>query len=263
MDLLAQHGLTHEARQAETARLLTEAASWGDGPRRDRCLDEVVLLNTGVACAVAHRYGGRGVAEEDLRQVACLALVRAARRFDPARERDFLAYAVPTMSGEVKRYFRDNGWMVRPPRRVQELRARAVALRSSARADGLPLDDQALADLLDVGVADLREALGASGCFSPDSLDRTTGDDLPVEIADPGAAGAMASLEARVVLGPLLRVLGERERLIVQLVFVEGWLQREVADHLGITQAQVSRLLSRTMEKMRERAAWAGAPRAA
>lgn len=254
MDLLAQHGLTHEARQAETARLLTEAASWGEGPRRDRCLEEVVLLNTGVACAVAHRYCGRGVAEEDLRQVACLALVRAAQRFDLAHERDFLAYAVPTMSGEIKRYFRDNGWMVRPPRRIQELRARAVALRVSTRDDGLPLDEHALAGRLEVEVEDLREALGASGCFAPDSLDRTTGDDLPVEMADPRSDGAMDSLEARVTLTPLLRALTERELLILQLVFVEGWLQREVADHLGITQAQVSRLLRRMMEKMREEA---------
>lgn len=253
MDLLAQPGLTHEVRQAETHRLFDLAASLS-GPRRDRCLDDVVVLNTGVACAVARRYRGRGIADEDLQQVACLALVRAAHRFDTGRDRDFLAYAVPTMSGEIKRYFRDQGWMVRPPRRIQELRARAVALQSSTRTDGRPLGDDDLAGRLDVGVEDLREALGASGCFAPDSLDRTTGDDLPLEIADPGSEGAMDSLEARVTLTPLLRALGERERLILQLVYVEGWLQREVAEHLGITQAQVSRLLVRILEKMREQA---------
>ncbi|GEP40541.1 RNA polymerase sigma factor [Nocardioides psychrotolerans] len=207
-----------------------------------------------MACAVARRYRGRGIADEDLQQVACLALVRAVRRFDAGHDRDFLAFAVPTMSGEIKRYFRDHGWMVRPPRRVQELRARALALRSSTREDELPLGDHDLAARLEVGVEDLREALGASGCFSPDSLDRTTGDQPHLEMADPGSEGAMDSLEARVTLGPLLRVLDERERVIVQLVYAEGWLQREVAEHLDITQAQVSRLLVRILTKMRERA---------
>src|SRR3954468_6727166 len=111
-----------EADRGETtARLLGELHSTDDERERAALRAEVVVLNMGVARAIAHRYRQRGLAEDDLVQAAYVGLVKAVNGFDPSHERDFLSYAVPTVTGEVKRYFRDFGWSVRPPRRVQEL----------------------------------------------------------------------------------------------------------------------------------------------
>lgn len=258
MDLCTASEPTRDERRDRTARLLAEAAGSPE-PERSRLLDEVVVLNTGVARAVARRFGGRGVAVDDLEQVACLALVRAVRRFDATREHDFLSFAVPTMSGEVKRYFRDQGWMVKPPRRVQELRARATSAR--AEADGtVGHDDRDVAQRLGVGLDELREALGATACFTPVSLDGTRDDERPWEPADPQGDDDLASAEARVTLSPLLRCLDERERYVLRLLYVDGLLQREVGERLGVTQAQVSRLQVAILAKLRHRA---GVPAAA
>src|SRR5689334_16299152 len=88
---------------------------------------ELVLNHLGVAHGIARRYRNRGIAADDLEQVARLGLVKAARSYDPAKQADFLAYAVPTVRGEVRKHFRDHGWVVRPPRRVQELQSRILA----------------------------------------------------------------------------------------------------------------------------------------
>ena len=104
-------------RRQETARLLAEAAQT-TGKQRDDLLEQVIVLNIGVAHAIAHRYRNRSIPVEDLEQVACMALTRAAQKFDVSQDRDFLTYAVPTISGEIKRHFRDHGWTIRPPRRV-------------------------------------------------------------------------------------------------------------------------------------------------
>lgn len=248
--------LPRAVRSQETERLFAEAAR-AEGAERDRLLDEVILINTEVARAVARRFAGRGLALEDLEQVAMVALIRAARRFDPALQHDFLSYAVPTMSGEVKRHFRDQGWIVRPPRRVQELQSRVVALQGAGRdATGAPLDGAGLAERLGVGVGDVEESLMAQGCFQPVSLDGAgTGTerhalDVPCETGSRDVECA----EARVILTPLLRSLDEQERRIVHLSYVESLSQREVGDQLGITQAQVSRRLARILDKLRRAA---------
>src|SRR3954470_9273418 len=108
-------------RSETTARLLRQIHETDDQREKEALRAEVVVLNMGVARAIAHRYRQRGLAEEDLVQVAYVGLVKAVNGFDPSHERDFLSYAVPTVTGEVKRHFRDFGWTVRPPRRVQEL----------------------------------------------------------------------------------------------------------------------------------------------
>ena len=112
-------------RRKQTAELLHGGLRC-EGRPRDELIDQVIVLNIGVAHAIAHRYRNRSVPVEDLEQVACMALVRAAHKFDVAQERDFLTYAVPTISGEIKRHFRDQGWTIRPPRRVQEIQSKVV-----------------------------------------------------------------------------------------------------------------------------------------
>ncbi len=115
--------VTEAHRSQITARLLGQIAETTDEVEKKRLRDEIVVLNMGVARAIASRYRDRGISRDDLLQAAYVGLVKAVQGFDPAYERDFLSYAVPTVTGEVKRYFRDFGWTVRPPRRIQELQA--------------------------------------------------------------------------------------------------------------------------------------------
>ncbi|MDO9352275.1 MAG: sigma-70 family RNA polymerase sigma factor, partial [Solirubrobacteraceae bacterium] len=117
-------GLTRAERSEQTAALLTESVTCGDPAERERILERVVLINRGVAEAVASRYRSRGVPQDDLVQAAYEGLTKAVHRFDPLLRNDLLTYAVPTIRGELQRYFRDQGWVVRPPRRVQELQWR-------------------------------------------------------------------------------------------------------------------------------------------
>jgi RNA polymerase sigma-B factor len=239
--------LPRETRRQETTRLLTEAAE-ADGAERARLLDEVILVNTSVARAIASRYANRGIPIEDLEQVAYLALVRAAHKFDGRLAEDFLVYAVPTIRGEVKRYFRDHGWTVRPPRRVQELQADVMRLSDQTT------DATELASTLGVAESDVHEAQQLKGCFSPLSLDApvatesdaaSLGDLLPAKDAD------LQATEARLLLEPALRTLTERERLIVRLRYVDDLTQEEIGARIGVTQMQVSRLLSRLIARMR------------
>ena len=114
-------------RAQRTAELLNRLAETTDEQRRHDLVDELVVVNLGVAHSIAVRYRNRGISVDDLEQVARLGLVKAAQAFDPARQNDFLAYAVPTIRGEVRKHFRDHGWTVRPPRRIQELQSRIMA----------------------------------------------------------------------------------------------------------------------------------------
>ena len=121
-----------------------------------------------VADSVVSRYRARGIATEDLQQVAYLALTKASRRFDPDAGHDFLSFCVPTIRGEVRRYFRDKGWMVRPPRRIQELQQRLTRARTDLTTSlGRPPSPSELAQHLGEDVSAVREAMDGQGCFSP------------------------------------------------------------------------------------------------
>ncbi len=218
--------------------------------QRERAINEVVIANMTVARSVASRYRGRGIPIEDLEQVAYLALVRAASRFDPEKADDFLTYAVPTIRGELKRHFRDHGWMVRPPRRIQEIQAAVSA--EFAQADDRDVTSEELAARLGVTPVDIREALQVRSCFHPAPLD--TGADLTsparwlaADDHDQDAA------EARVLLVSLVKDLAPRDRLILYLRFYEGRTQSEIGEELGVTQMQVSRLLVRILRDLRNR----------
>ncbi|RLV50978.1 sigma-70 family RNA polymerase sigma factor [Nocardioides mangrovicus] len=243
----------HE-RAERTADLLARLARASDEAARRTLVDEVVELNLGVADSVAARYASRGVPLEDLRQVAYVALIRSVRAFDSERGFDFLAYSVPTMRGEIRRYFRDLGWMVRPPRRIQEMQARL----STARAEltfslGRAPRPSELAEHLEVSVGDVEEALSSDAAFTPDSLDRPVGDgDDTLAQALGGLDPAQAAAEARAMLRPVVRVLGDRDRRILELRFVRGLTQQEIAEDIGITQMQVSRLLARIFRDLRQ-----------
>jgi RNA polymerase sigma-B factor len=212
-----------------------------------------VILNRPVATTLAGRHRGKGIPMEDLEQVAMLALVRAVHQFDPGREQDFLTYAVPTIRGELRKHFRDYGWMVRPPRRVQEIQSAVITCRDSlARHSGQIPTVEEIAEALDEEVANVEEAFAAQGCFQPASLDRPLGDEGGATVAerlvDDGHEKAAA--EARVMLTPALRSLPPRDREIVRMRFFEDCTQQEIADAIGVTQMQVSRLLRRILRDL-------------
>ena len=245
-------------RRRTTSDLLAAIARSDDPAERLRLQDEVVLLNRCVAKSISRAYLNRGVSDEDLEQVAYLALVKAVRNFDPLRDKDLLSYAVPTIRGELKRHFRDHGWAVRPPRRIQELQQRinAAAGELAQQLQRTPSRDE-LADHLDVPLQDVCEALAADGCYTPRSLNLLLHDDGPTQLDETlGRDDAnLAAAEARVVLGSAVRHLPPRERRIVELRFFYGLSQAEIGAELGVTQTQVSRLLAKIMADLRSQVA--------
>lgn len=236
-----------------TARLLGRLHETTDSEEREQLVNQVVVLNMSVANAIASRYSSRGVALEDLRQVAYVALLRATRNYDITTGHHFLSYCVPTIRGEIRRYFRDQGWMVRPPRRIQELQGRIPGAHAElATGLGRSPRPKEVAQHLGEQLEDVIEALAADGCFTPASLDRPIGEGAtPLGELLPQDEDDWSSAEARVVLGPLVRRLGERDRRILMLRFFHGFTQQEIADDIGVTQMQVSRLLSRILAELR------------
>lgn len=246
--------LPRDVRREMTTELF-ERASQATGAERDRIIDEVILVNTSVARTIAKRYAHRGVPLEDLEQVAYLALVRAAHKFDGDLSEDFLVFAVPTIRGEIKRWFRDHGWTVRPPRRVQELQADVLRVRGQAtdQNGGTPGSAE-IAAKLGVDEAAVDEALAIKGCFSPMSLDApvdSTGDGAALGELLPSDDDGMDHAEMRLLLEQAMSQLTERERLIVRLRFVEDLTQGEIGERIGVTQMQVSRLLKKVLAKLR------------
>lgn len=244
--------LSESRRRTETARLLSRARA-SRGASRTRYEDEVIRINMTVASDVARRYHGRGIAADDLDQVAYLGLVKAVRGFDPTLGDDFLSYAVPTLRGEIRRYFRDAGWTVRPPRSVQEVQSKVSAAEAELmqRLGRTPRPSE-IAVHLDVPLTLIIDALSAGGCFSPMSLDvpAVAGEQAPAEQLG-GWDPAFDSSEARLALRPLMTSLSERDRTIIHLRFFENRTQAQIGAEVGVTQEQVSRLLSGILIKMR------------
>ena len=213
----------------------------------------LIETNAGVARSMASRYRNRGIDLDDLEQVALLGLTKAAQRFDPDAGHDFLSYAVPTIRGELRRHFRDAGWMVRPPRRVQDLQSRISRAQEVLESElGRSPRPSEVAEHLDVEIDDVVEALTADGCFTPTSLDGPVGDgssslgDL-LGFEDRATEAA----EARIVLEPLLQLLSARDQRILRMRYVDECTQQEIAEAIGLTQAQVSRVLTRILASLR------------
>jgi len=225
-----------------------------DEAQRADLLQELIEVNMGVAQSIAARYRNRGINDEDLEQVAYLALVRVSHSYDHSSGYDFMSYAVPSIRGEVRRYFRDHGWMVRPPRRVQEMQSRISAAESELTTQlGHPPTARELASELDAPEDDVHEALAANGCFTPTSLDQSVNDAGKTSIGDQLTLDedGLAAAEARLVLAPVVRHLTARERRILDMRFFGDCTQQDIADEIGVTQMQVSRLLSALLDRLR------------
>lgn len=222
---------------------------------RARIENQIVENHLGLARALASRFASRGPERDDLYQVAYLGLVKAVRRFDVSKGVPFVAFATPTILGELKRHFRDKGWMVRPPRWVQELQAQIrQTVDDLMQSRTVPPSDAELAELLDTKVARIREARGARGCYAPRSIDApsgTTGISMGETLSVDSDAYAL--IDDLVSLGPACQELSEEDRRLLGLRFVEDRTQQAIAQELGISQMQVSRRLQRILDQLRMR----------
>lgn len=236
-----------------THELLLEADTVPD-PRHQACLDQVVLLNAPVARSIASRYRSKGVDSDDLEQVAYLGLVKAANGYRLDASTAFLSYAVPTIRGELKRYFRDCAWTIRPPRRVQEMQGSIAAAEPELmqRLGHVPSDRETAA-ALGTDPSEIAEATSVRGCFNTLSLDAPGtaegGTSLMETVAN--AEDGYDLVENVHTLTPAVANLGDRERRILQLRFGSGFTQEEIGHELGVSQMQVSRLLRGILESLR------------
>jgi RNA polymerase sigma-B factor len=240
-------------RKQRTAALISQAAA-SEGEDRRALLDEVIVLNIPVAKALASRYRNRGQPLEELEQVACLALTKAVHAYDPERGDDLLVFAVPSILGELKRYFRDATWTVRPPRRIQELRPRLSAAEEDLTQQlGRPPRPSEIAEAVGCTTEDVLEAHESGSCASPDSLQDSPPGDSGFSWIERLASEELGfhRAEAVAVLGPACRGLKHRDRRILELRFYEQKTQQQIADELGVTQVQVSRLLQRILTDLR------------
>ena len=245
-------GAAAASRREQTDHLLREAASETSPQRREDLLEEVIRINIPVARALAARYRNRGQAMEELEQVACVGLVRAVRSFDPDRGADLLVLAVPTILGEIKRYFRDHAWDVRPPRRLQELRPRLRSEEERLTQElGSRPGARELAAALGCDESEVRELAVAD--LGVEYLDRPAADGTSVEPMHqlPTADRGFEQVEASATIGPAFRRLSDQDRRILALRFVEEYTQQQIADELGVSQMQVSRLLRRILNELR------------
>ncbi len=192
---------------------------------------------------------------DDLVQVANLALIKAIRRYDP-EQGAFAPYATATISGELKRHLRDLCWVVKPPRRIQELQGRITkAIDLVAQQNGAQPDPATIAEAVDASVGETVEAIRARACFSPASLDRpspTTGRSLADSLTD--LDEPFEEVEGHVALVQICSDLDPADRRLIQLRYFEDKSQREMARELGISQMQVSRRLRRLIDDLRSRA---------
>jgi RNA polymerase sigma-B factor len=207
---------------------------------------------------LARRFAHRGEAADDLRQVALVGLLKAVERFEPDRGLQFSSFATPTITGELKRYFRDRGWAVRVPRRIQELHLELDrTVNELSQELGRPPTPAEIAQRAGVLEEDVLESMEAGSLYRLASIDAGRSDDE----SSPSPAQRLGEIDAeltavddRVAVSEMLAVLPEREQKIVYLRFFEGMTQSEIAEEIGISQMHVSRLLVRSLETLGQHA---------
>ena len=235
--------------------LLTEYTALStDDNRRKKLRGQLVSGFLPVAGNIARRYSGRGVAVDDLEQVASVGLLHALDRYDPAQGRDFLSYAIPTMTGEVRRHFRDSAWSVKTPRSVKD---RFVAVNNATAhmvqdLNRAPTASE-LAAHLGFSREEVLEAIAARSSYRSGSLDETLDGDDDAGLVDIlGVIDAdLDQVETREQVRELVSSLPERERTILVLRFLHEKTQAEIGAEVGVSQMHVSRLLARTLTQLR------------
>jgi RNA polymerase sigma-B factor len=229
-----------------------------DSPDFQRHRDKIVERCLPLADHIARRFEGRGEPRDDLVQVARVGLVNAVARFDVNAGSDFVSFAVPTIMGEVRRHFRDNSWSVKVPRRLKELHLRlgAATAELSQRLGRAPTATE-LARELEMDRAEVIEGLVAGSSYNTLSIDSGgsgSGDEEARAIADTlgDADAGLERIENREALRPLLDALPERERTVLMLRFFDSMTQTQIAERVGISQMHVSRLLAKSLARLRD-----------
>lgn len=240
----------------KTKELFKRYKETGDEQARE----QLVLAHLNLARFLASKFKNRGESLDDLVQVATIGLIKAIDRFDISRGLEFTTFATPTIMGEIKRHFRDKGWSVRVPRRLQELSAKVTQVcdKLTEKLQRSPSVDE-IAQSLGVSVDEVLEAMESAHAYTSVSLDVPQGDD------DDGTQSStvidkyalvdedLESSDDRIVLEQAIKDFSEREQQIIRMRFLEGFTQVEIAQKLQISQVQVSRLLRKTLQKFQEK----------
>jgi RNA polymerase sigma-B factor len=226
-----------------------------DSPEFRRHRDRIVERCLPLADHIARRFDGRGEARDDLIQVARVGLVNAVIRYDVDTGSDFVSFAVPTIMGEVRRHFRDNSWAVKVPRRLKELHLRlgAATAELSQKLGRAPTASELAAEL-EMDRQEVVEGLVAGSSYNTLSIDSGGGDEKAPAIVD--TLGdidlSLVQIENREALRPLLAALPDRERTVLLLRFSESLTQTQIAERVGISQMHVSRLLAKSLARLRD-----------
>lgn len=238
----------------KTRELFRRFKEEGDMDAREK----LVMSHLNLVRFIANKFKNRGEPIDDLIQVGYLGLLKAIDRFDPSRGLEFTTFATPTIMGEIKRHFRDKGWSVRVPRRLQELSAKVNQATDTltSQLQRSPTIAE-IADYLDATVDEVLEAMESSSAYSSVSLEAPSGavdDDTPSVIDRYATEDSdLAFTDDRIIIEEALASFSPRERDVIEMRFLKGMTQIEIAEKLGISQVQVSRLLRRTLKKIQDK----------
>lgn len=237
-------------RTRELFRLYKEK---GDTEARE----QLIVSHLNLVRFLASKFKNRGESLDDLIQVGTIGLIKAIDRFDPERGLEFTTYATPTIMGEIKRHFRDKGWSVRVPRRLQELSSKVTQATDdlTTQLQRSPSVEE-IAERLGVSVDEVLEAMESSSAYSSVPLEGGSGDDeeSPSVIDHYATEDAdLAASDDRMILEDAIADFSPREQDVIRMRFVDGLTQVEIAERLGVSQVQVSRLLRRTLRRVQDK----------
>lgn len=255
MTSTSRNGKTDDENRVPATALLTELHRLPEGsPRRKTLRDQLVEAHMPLVVYLARRFSGRNEPMTDLVQVGAIGLLKAIDRFDPERGLEFSTYATPTILGEIKRHFRDTGWLIHVPRRAQELQTTVNTARADLSQElGRAPTVTELAQRIEVDEEAVIEALDAARAYSGVPLDvlAAPGESVPehpmLGVIDDG----FEQVEQRALLRDVIAKLPESEREILLLRFVANKTQTEIAAIVGVSQMQVSRLVARGLKRLR------------
>jgi RNA polymerase sigma-B factor len=237
--------------QAEDRELLRRYHVDGDRSARE----ELVQRHLPLVRALARRYAGRGESLDDIEQVGAIGLIKAIDRFDPSRDVALTTYATPNVVGEIKRHFRDKGWAIRIPRGLQELNAKMSSTIEALTAElGRSPSIAEIAQKLETSPEQVLEALEAGSAYAPVSLSAGGGEDGELDPMETIGTedDNFERTEQRASLEPALEMLPHREREILRMRFEDGLTQTQIADKIGVSQMHVSRLIRKSLARMRQ-----------
>ncbi|QIK75883.1 RNA polymerase sigma factor SigF [Nocardioides piscis] len=254
-DALAAPTRTEVTRRRSAALFVALRDADGSAVAQGTARDDLVHLHLPLVEHCARRFRHRGEPYEDLVQVGTIGLIKAIDRFETDREVEFSTFATPTIIGEIKRHFRDKGWAIRVPRRLQELRMQITAATADLNQKlGRSPTPRELAELIGCSVEEIIEGMESSNAYSTLSLDASDGsEDGPPSMLDMLGVDDhnLEHVELRESLKPLLDVLDPREKRILLLRFFKNMTQSQIADEIGVSQMHVSRLLTKTLKQLR------------